>query len=620
MFVKSPEVIVLILKKTAAAVMASAMILGSAAPYLGTALTASAAENRSGVCTWDYVDVRNNADLDAKSTGWLDKGDNIGITEEEYDEDGKLWYKITYVGGTGYVPAETISESSENNTTDFESYLSEQGFPESYKRYLRQMHEAHPSWVFKAQKLGIDWNKAVMEESVIGRNLVHKDAPDSWKSMEKGAYDFDEEEWYELDTGFVAASQDIIRYYLDPRNFLSDKYIFMFENLSYDPSIQTIDGVEAILKGSFMDGYYTCPDTGETLSYAQTFMDAAKESEVSPYHLASRCRNEQGTYGAPQSLGTVSGYENYFNFFDVQAFATATLTAGEMAARYAATEGGAYMLPWTNQYKSIIGGSIFLGKGYINKEQDTLYLQKFDMTDGGNGYFAHQYMTRVFGQANEASGMINAYSSEVLNSAIEFKIPVYDNMPEENCLKPGATRDSNDYLSNLSVSGTELSPAFNKYTQAYTAQTTADSIVINASSFSGDASVTGIGSYELSNGTNSFSVTCTSAGGTSRVYTINVEKIKTEEPKQNVEKEEKKSEEPQQITNNSDNDKKEVVTVNYDLNGDGSVNVTDAVLIISHISGKKALSANAAKLADVDSSGDINIADAMKIINWIKMI
>ena len=597
----------LILKKTAAAIMASAMILGSAAPYLGTALTAFAAENRSGICTWDYVDVRNNADSDATSTGWLDKGDNIGIIEEKYDENGKLWYKITYVGGTGYVPAETISENGGDNgsITDFESYLDDQGFPESYKGYLRELHEDHPTWIFKAQRLGIDWNKAVMEESVIGRNLVHADAPDSWKSMEKGAYDFEEEEWYELDTGFVAASQDIIKYYLDPRNFLCDKYIFMFEDLSYDPKIQTIDGVEAILKGSFMDGYYTCPDTGETLSYAQTFMDAAEESGVSPYHLALRCRNEQGTYGAPQSLGTVAGYENYFNFFDVQAFATATLTAGEMAARYAATDGGAYMLPWINQYRSIVGGSIFLGNGYITKGQDTLYLQKFDMTDGGNGYFAHQYMTCVFGQANEAAGMINAYSDDVLNSAMEFKIPVYDNMPGESCEKSSSSNDSNDYLCTLSVSDAVISPAFNKYTQAYTAKTTADSVEINATPYSGAATVSGTGRYDLSDGTNSISVTCCSAGGSKRVYTINVEKAKTEQPKNN--------ETSKALKNTFSYD-------DLDINSDGRVDITDAVMIISHVSGRKALSENALDKADVDESGDINITDAMIIVGKVKMI
>lgn len=434
----------MIIKKTAAALIAAAMMLGTAAVSGGNTIKASAAENRNGICSYTYVDVKKDADAYSGNAGWLDGGDAVSILGEKYDSNGDLWYKIQFELLIGYVPAASISENSTgyqpaDQNVDFESYMESQGFPESYRIYLRKLHEEHPSWIFKAQHLGIDWDTAVKEETVVGRNLVHNDAPDSWKSMAKGAYDYNTGTWYQLDTGWVAASDEIIKYYLDPRNFLSENYIFMFENLSYDPDVHTRDGVEAILRGTFMDGGYTCPDTGEYLDYADTFMEAAQISGVSPYHLASRCRNEQGVYGAPQSLGTVWGYEDYFNFFDVGAYATATLTAGEMAARYAANYDDNYLLPWTNQYRSIIGGSIFLGNGYITRDQDTLYLQKFDMTDGGNGYFAHQYMTCVFGQATEAVSLINAYSDEVLASAMEFKIPVYNDMPETRCLKPGTS-------------------------------------------------------------------------------------------------------------------------------------------------------------------------------------
>ena len=430
------------IKKTAAALMAAAMMLGTTAVTGGNAITASAAKSRNGICTYTYIDVKTDADAYASKAGWLDGGDAVSILGEKYDSNGELWYKIQYELLIGYVPAASISENGKgyqpaDYSGDFESYMESQGFPESYRIYLRKLHEQHPSWIFKAQHLDIDWNNAVNAETVVGRNLVHNGAPESWKSKARGAYDANTGTWYQLDTGWVAASDEIIKYYLDPRNFLSENYVFMFENLSYDPAVHTRDGVEAILSGTFMDGGYTCPDTWEWFTYADTFMEAAEISGVSPYHLASRCRNEQGVYGAPQSLGTIWGYENYFNFFDVGAYATASLTAGEMAARYATNYDPDYLLPWTNQYKSIVGGSIFLGNGYINREQDTLYLQKFDMVDGGNGYYAHQYMTCVFGQANEAVSLLNAYSDDVLASAMEFKIPVYDNMPETRCLKPG---------------------------------------------------------------------------------------------------------------------------------------------------------------------------------------
>ncbi|MBQ8967910.1 dockerin type I domain-containing protein [Ruminococcus sp.] len=596
----------MILKKTAAAVMAAAMIMTNAVCIDSSTLAASAAQNRSGICAVDYVDIREDADPYAWRTGWLDGGDHVEILDEKYDSYGKLWYYMVYSGIYGYVPADSISENGTGNVkaddnvsydmSNYESYLNGQGFPESYKVYLRELHKQHPSWIFTAQHLGIDWNRAVDEECVIGRNLVHDYAPDSWKSMERGAYDFGSGTWYQLDTGWVAASEEIIQYYMDPRNFLSEEYVFMFENLSYDPDVHTLDGVEAILRGSFMDGWYTCPDTGDVLSYAQTFMEAAAVSGVSPYHLASRCRNEQGAYGAPQSLGTAAGYEGYYNFFDIQAFATANLTAGQMAALYASNYDPDYLMPWTNQYKSIIGGSMFLGNGYINREQDTLYLQKFDMTDGGNGYFAHQYMTCVFGQANEATSMLYAYSDEVLASAMEFKIPVYDNMPEYVCLEPGSSRDNNDYLDSLSISGVKLSPSFNRYTQNYTASVSSDTdgVNISASSNSSNATVYGTGYTALSGGSNTVNITCISAGGTQRVYTINIEKAAESYS--------------------------EPVEFDYsttDVNGDGDTNITDAMILFGYVANKRPLSSSEYSRADIDRSGEVNITDAMAIIRII---
>ena len=586
----------MIFKKTTAAVMAAAIMFGNGICAREGIVTASAEENRSGICAVTSVDVRVDADESSLYRGWLDSGDYIDILEEKKDSSGNLWYKIAYGNMVGYVPADSISvfSTGDEEKNDYENYLDSQEFPESYRIYLRELHRQHPNWVFTAQHIGIDWDEAVAQESVVGRNLVHSGAPESWKSKEKGAYDPETEEWYQLDSGgWVAASEDIIRYYLDPRNFLNDDYIFMFENLSYDANIHNIEGVEAILRGTFMDGDYTCPDTGETLSYAQTFMKAAEISGVSPYHLASRCRNEQGAYGAPQSLGTVYGYENYFNFFDVQAYATASMSAGQMGAKYATTEAPEYLLPWTNQYKSIVGGSIFLSNGYISKEQDTLYLQKFDMTDGGNGYFYHQYMTCVFGQANEAKSLVNAYGEDVLDSVLEFKIPVYDNMPDTLCIKPETEEDTNDLIDHISVSGATVSTRYNKYSSDLTASADKNTVTVFAAPCSANAKVYGTGSYTLHSGLNKIYVSCVSAAGTWRVYTIYIQNGEAVQPDESID----------------DN--------RYDINGDGMVNVTDVVVVMAHVSGRKAIDKRYYDRADVDGSGSVNVADGMALVHII---
>lgn len=564
-----------------------------AASMAASCLTASAA-NMTGSCTADVLNVRSGAGTGYSKTGTVSYGDSLTILSETTDSSGAKWYKISCGNVTGYVSAAyvqlTSSGSQGSSDADFESYMTKQGFPESYKPYLRKLHEQHPKWIFTAQKLGVDWNTALKEECVVGRNLVHSSALASWKSMEKGAYDFNGGYWYGLDGSWVAASKEIIMYYMDPRNFLNDTYIFMFENQSYDPSYQTESGVKTILADTFMSGSYTCPDTKKKYTYSQTFMDAAKKSGVSPYHLASRCRNEQGVNGAPQSLGTVKGYENYFNFFDIQAYATSTMTAAEMGCKYAKTTNPTYLLPWTNQYKSIVGGSIFLGTGYITKGQDTLYLQKFDMVDGGNGLYYHQYMTCVFGQANEAISLKNAYSQDILNSAMEFKIPVYNNMPDKLCPKPTSSGDNNNYLNSLSVSGTSISPKFDKFTTSYTATVKAEisSVTVNANPLGKNAKVSGKGKVSLKTGENTIKVTCTAASGVKRTYTIRITRKAASQTLQQG-----------------------------DVNGDKYLTVVDALLMLRYNAGKTQLDSAQLKRADMNGDGKVDVIDALTLLKKI---
>lgn len=564
-----------------------------AASMAASCLTASAA-NMTGSCTADVLNVRSGAGTGYSKTGTVSYGDSLTILSETTDSSGAKWYKISCGNVTGYVSAAyvqlTSSGSQSSSDADFESYMTKQGFPESYKPYLRKLHEQHPKWIFTAQKLGVNWNTALKEECVVGRNLVHSSALASWKSMEKGAYDFNGGYWYGLDGSWVAASKEIIMYYMDPRNFLNDTYIFMFENQSYDPSYQTESGVKTILADTFMSGSYTCPDTKKKYTYSQTFMDAAKKSGVSPYHLASRCRNEQGVNGAPQSLGTVKGYENYFNFFDIQAYATSTMTAAEMGCKYAKTTNPTYLLPWTNQYKSIVGGSIFLGTGYITKGQDTLYLQKFDMVDGGNGLYYHQYMTCVFGQANEAISLKNAYSQDILNSAMEFKIPVYNNMPDKLCPKPTSSGDNNNYLKSLSVSGTSISPKFDKFTASYTAKVNAEvsSVTVNANPLGKSAKVSGKGKVSLKTGENTVKVTCTAASGVKRMYTIKITRKAASQTLQQG-----------------------------DVNGDKYLTVVDALLMLRYNAGKTQLDPAQLKRADMNGDGKVDVIDALTLLKKI---
>ncbi len=551
------------------------------------------------------LNIRKDAGTENEIIGSLKMGDVVNIISSKPSQSGELWYKISYTknGKTaeGYCLGSFIRAASNNvlqndqhtsQDTDiidnFDEYLSSQGFPESYIPFLKQLHENHPTWKFTAVQTGLDWNEVVAKESVFGRNLVERNAKDSFKSMEEGAYDFANGTWYGLDgNNWVAASTDAIKYYLDPRNFLNENNIFMFENLSYDEKVQNENGVKSILSGTFMNDGYNISDNNQYYTYAQTFIEAGKQSGVSPYHLASRARQEQGVNGTNLAFGSVAGYEGIYNFFNIQAYQKGNITAHEMGAKYASTQNEKYDLPWDNQYKSIVGGAKFIATGYISKEQDTLYTQKFDVVDGGNGLYAHQYMSNVQAAASESVSLKKAYSEEILSGEISFKIPVYENMPQTPITLPG-DKSNNNLLENLSVSEEETTPKFSKYKTDYTIKVDADisSINISATPCDPSAKVLGTGEKKISGNSETFNITVEAQNGEKRVYTLNVIK----EEKQNL---------------------------LGDVDLDGEIALKDATTLLSYIVGAITLNEQQLKLADMNKDGIADVQDAQAILYYV---
>ena len=473
------------------------------------------AASQKGVVTGitSYLNVRSSPGTGYSIIGKLYNNETVTVVGSATG-DGIDWYKIEFDDGYGYVSAEFIKLIKDD--TDFEKYLTEQGFPESYKDGLRTIHEQHPEWIFVAQHIGPDWATVIKNESKVGVNLVPASSPAEQKSFEENAFDFEKNTWKGLDGSWVAASEQIVSWAIDPRNFLDDSYIFQFEKLSY-VSDHTLDGINGILSGTFMTGEY--PDD-EFSSFAEAIMQAAKQSQVSAYHLASRLKQEQGSKGNPLAHGAVEGYAGYYNYFNVGAYDTATNGMYVNGAIYAKNKG------WNTPYKAILGGAELLAKQYIAKEQDTLYLQKFDVTDGGNGYYNHQYMTNVFAPSSESLKMVSAYSDDLINSPLVFYIPVYKNMPATACPKPTSSRNNNNLLDSLSVSGYPISPSFYRYTTEYSAtvEATAPTTVTISAQTSNTtyATVSGTGEFELKEGLNTAALIVTAPSGVKRTYTLKI--------------------------------------------------------------------------------------------------
>ena len=106
--------------------------------------------------------------------------------------------------------------------------MKDEGFPESYKKRLRTLHKAHPNWVFKAYKTDISWKTALSKQTRGGTSLVSGVYPSSYRDGKK-----------QYEKGWYKASSKVVAYYMDPRNFLNETSIYMFEDLSYKPKYQT---------------------------------------------------------------------------------------------------------------------------------------------------------------------------------------------------------------------------------------------------------------------------------------------------------------------------------------------------------------------------------------------
>lgn len=504
----------------------------------------------------------------------LSSGTKVNVYEE-HKVGSVTWYLVTfsYNGVTlaGYVSGDYIildnaSGSGENGNTDnnenpgennnsgdndnsngsgsvvsdeeFEAKLTKEGFPESYKVLLRQLHKQYPYWEFKAYNTGLDWNTVITKESKVGVNLITNSKNIGWKSLETGAYNWKTDKFVAYDgSTWVTASKAAIEYYMDPRNFLTANKIFQFEALSYQSDYQTQKGVESILLNTplYNTSYaYTDSDTGEekNYTYSDTFIKAAEYSGVSPFHLATRVKQEVVTSKATLSssvTGTVSGYEGYYNFYNIGA-THSTVAGGAVAngLNYAkngssnATTNGTYLIPWDNQFDAIVGGAKFIGSSYIDRGQNTIYLQKFNVTPTST--YSHQYMANVEAASAEATKTYTAYSS-MTDTPIVFMIPIYNNMPTSACPVPADVLNPNNWLSNLSIDGYSLTPTFDlSKDQVYNliVDNSVSTITVSATAVSKKATVSGAGTISLNVGQNTVTVQVTAENGDIRQYIINV--------------------------------------------------------------------------------------------------
>ena len=302
-----------------------------------------------------------------------------------------------------FVPATEIRKNGINN------------FPESYKILLQKLvnKTGHKNWKFVPLYTDIDWNELVSKENTHLKNTIIKNGeyPDSWYCNCN----------MEGDTGYYCASKDIISYYLDPRNFLTEITIFQFLDLSNDKNM-SVSKIENLVDGTFLDG------EANGIRYAKMIYDAANESGESAYSLVIKIFQELGKKAEGDLPYVVSGrdekYPNVYNFYNYGAKDGDNNI--ELALEYA------YNAGWTSPYKAIVEGAKLLSSSYLKQGQNTKYTYKFDVIGKNiSDLYSHQYMTNVQDPNNQSNMLYEAYMQNgYLNGELTFIIPIYKNMPE----------------------------------------------------------------------------------------------------------------------------------------------------------------------------------------------
>ncbi len=294
-------------------------------------------------------------------------------------------------------------------------------FPESYQKKLAYLKYLHPNWEFKAYYTGIDWEELVSTENENSemKNTIHKGSLLDPKGLCRCGT--------QGDAGYYDASNLMVRYYIDPRNFLGEAMVFQFLDLSSGTGI-TRDVVLSATRGTYLE------------KYTDSILKAASEAQINPLHIVATIFQELGSTGTPRAIsGTVSGYEGYYNFYNYGA----TDGAGAVERGLAKAK----ELGWNNpEYALVDGAKRVLANGYISAGQTTKYFYKFDVvgneilteamgnkTYSSDKFYSHQYMTNVRDPASQAGSLYDIYADNgILDAKLTFLIPVYNNMPASN--------------------------------------------------------------------------------------------------------------------------------------------------------------------------------------------
>ena len=541
------------------------------------------AEETQGIAIGEpSLRIRSGPGTGYDTIGFIPYLSNITIISYDSSTEGcsgHRWAKVrTTDGKEGYACSRYINEASNSqiniseagqamaNMTDaeFENYLNGQGFPESYKVKLREIHRLHPAWIFIGTKTNYTWNSALVEQdeyvsyngdSSPGRSFLNVNTTraaqgqEGYLSTQPADYNYYTNTFIAHDgTYWFQANTQATAHYMDPRTYLDEKSIFTFEDLTFDANYQTEEAVKLVLSSDFLK------------QYSAHFMTAARTYNVSPVYLASLSRQEVGTgtgnictNGNAGVLSDGVNYSGYYNFFNIGASSSSDpkLKSLQKAKEYG----------WNTPEKAIVNGAYIISKNYIQCGQHTLYYQKYNFSPKATKGMWHQYTTSIASLASQAATTYNSYKSMgLIETSFKFDIPIFEGMPDSTPLP--ALGNPNNYMREIKVNNMSLTnydAANENYTItiAYT-----ENVTISGTAIASTSRVEGLGTFAMTSDTQVQKVIVTSGNGLKKTYNITINRL----PNPN-----------QQNNNNQNNNTNENNNTSTNNNQGGNISITNVI-------------------------------------------
>ncbi len=311
-------------------VLLSALVFVFNVPLISFA--SEEAQEKSTAVSGTAVTNEEDKKYDLNNDGMIDREDasivlKIAASQLKYNAKADI-------NGDGIVSvddSQAVLDRLKVRMTDeeFTEYLLSAGFPISYVEPLLDLYHKYPDWHFTPFVTGLKWSDAVKgEHTPHKKQLIEKNVSADLKCSCSACDGVIQEAGV-----WVSASEKAIEYYLDPRNFLTEEYIFQFETTHYNVN-HTVDAVEAILKYTWMyNSNITYLDAngatqtylidGEPVKYSEAIMKAAQDNGMSAYYLASKIVQEVGSttsLSAGGSCGNSAPYNGIYNYYNIGAY------------------------------------------------------------------------------------------------------------------------------------------------------------------------------------------------------------------------------------------------------------------------------------------------------------